>query len=69
MHPSELFRRKSLDQLCREVEEPEDRLKKVIGPIDVTALGIGGIIGAGIVARYASLVKLGDNLKPFVQSN
>ena len=46
----ELFRTKSLDALLAETEEPEHRLKRVLGPINLIALGIGAIIGAGIFA-------------------
>ena len=46
----DLFRRKTMDQLVAEAEQPEHRLKKALGPVDVTALGIGAIIGAGIFA-------------------
>src|ERR1700741_3829894 len=50
----ELFRTKSVDQLSGEAEDPGHRLKKTLGPIDVTALGIGGIIGAGIFATIGT---------------
>ncbi len=45
-----LFVRKTLDELKREAEEPQHRLKRVLGPIELTALGIGAIVGAGIFA-------------------
>jgi len=45
-----LFVRKTLDELKREAEEPEHRLKRVLGPVELTALGIGAIVGAGIFA-------------------
>lgn len=41
-------RRKSLEEACREAEEPGQRLKRTLGPLDLTALGIGAVIGAGI---------------------
>src|SRR5207247_366386 len=50
----DLFRRKTMDQLVAEAEEPEHRLKKALGPVDVTALGIGAIIGAGIFATIGT---------------
>src|SRR3954452_2814123 len=43
-----LFATKSLEQLHREREEAEGRLRRVLGPISLTSLGIGAIIGAGI---------------------
>lgn len=45
-----LFLRKTLDELKKEAEEPEHRLKRVLGPVELTALGIGAIVGAGIFA-------------------
>src|SRR5215510_16175897 len=58
-----LFRRKPLDELVAETQEPEKRLKKVLGPIDVTALGIGAIIGAGIFATIGTAAA-GDPTRP-----
>lgn len=45
-----LFVRKTLDELKREAEEPKHKLKRVLGPGELTALGIGAIVGAGIFA-------------------
>src|SRR5204863_9943156 len=39
---------KSLEQLHKEMAEDEGRLRRALGPISLTALGIGAIIGAGI---------------------
>src|ERR1700730_7264047 len=39
---------KSIDKLISDSEEPERRLKKTLGPISLTALGIGAVIGSGI---------------------
>jgi APA family basic amino acid/polyamine antiporter len=50
----DLFRRKDLDQLVADMEEPGQRLKKALGPVDVTALGVGAIIGAGIFATIGT---------------
>jgi APA family basic amino acid/polyamine antiporter len=58
----ELFRTKSVDQLSGEADEGR-RLKKALGPIDVTALGIGGIIGAGIFATIGTAAA-GDPTRP-----
>ena len=63
MRLRELFRTKSVDQLSGEAEVPGHRLKKVLGPIDVTALGIGGIIGAGIFATIGTAAA-GDATRP-----
>jgi len=45
---SQLLRTKNIDQLIAETEDPARRLKKVLGPWHLTALGIGAIIGTGI---------------------
>ncbi|PYM10446.1 MAG: amino acid permease [Verrucomicrobia bacterium] len=42
-----LFRRKSIADLQAEVQT-DQRLKRALGPINLTTLGIGAIIGAGI---------------------
>src|SRR5438105_10824763 len=44
-----LFIRKPLDMLLREAgESGEHTLKRTLGPVSLTALGVGAIIGAGI---------------------
>ena len=43
-----LFRKKSLTALMAQAEEKEHSLKRVLGAMNRTLLGIGGIIGAGI---------------------
>jgi APA family basic amino acid/polyamine antiporter len=45
---NQLFCCKSIDKLISDSEDPERRLKKTLGPISLTALGIGAVIGAGI---------------------
>ncbi len=42
------FATKSLEMLHAEMAEDEGRLRRVLGPIGLTALGVGAIIGAGI---------------------
>jgi APA family basic amino acid/polyamine antiporter len=65
---SQLFRTKSIDQLLSDADRPEKRLKKTLGWLSLTALGVGAIIGTGIfvltgtaaageVVRYPSLLK------------
>src|SRR6476660_9773070 len=44
---SHLFSRKSLSLLLEEMAG-ENRLRRVLGPIQLTSLGVGAIIGAGI---------------------
>jgi len=46
--PSQLFAKKSIDKLISDSENPETRLKKTLGPVALTALGIGAVIGSGI---------------------
>jgi len=48
--PSHLFRTKSPERLIREAEAPERQMKRSLTALDLTALGIGAIIGAGIFA-------------------
>jgi APA family basic amino acid/polyamine antiporter len=43
-----IFRKKSIDALLKESEEPGKRLEKSLGPWSLTALGIGAVIGSGI---------------------
>ena len=45
-----LFRTKSPDLLMREAEAPERKMKRALTAFDLTCLGIGAIIGAGIFA-------------------
>jgi APA family basic amino acid/polyamine antiporter len=43
-----LFRTKSIDELIADAEAPEKRLRRTLGPVSLTALGIGAVIGSGI---------------------
>ena len=45
---SPLFATKSIEQLLHTAEDAEHGLKRALGAIDLTALGVGAIIGAGI---------------------
>ena len=64
----QLFRTKSIDQLLSEADRPERRLKKTLGWVSLTALGVGAIIGSGLfvttgtaaageTVRFPSLLK------------
>src|SRR5262245_9522630 len=44
---SQLFARKPLEVLLEEMKG-EHRLRRILGPIQLTSLGVGAIIGAGI---------------------
>ena len=46
--PRQIFATKSIDKLIIESERPEHSLKKTLGPVSLTALGIGAVIGSGI---------------------
>jgi basic amino acid/polyamine antiporter, APA family len=49
-----LFRTKSLESILESAEKPEHQLRKSLGVVSLTALGIGAIIGAGIFAATGS---------------
>src|ERR1700748_2943718 len=52
-----LFARKPLARLMEEAQEVgEHSLKRSLGPINLIALGIGGIIGAGLFVRTAAAI-------------
>jgi APA family basic amino acid/polyamine antiporter len=59
----QIFRRKSLDAILQEGENPEFQLKRVLGSLDVVLLGIGAIIGAGIFATIGTAAA-GDAARP-----
>lgn len=50
----DLFRIKPLDLMLADAEKPEDQLHRALGPVELTLLGIGGIIGAGIFATIGT---------------
>src|SRR5438552_16461336 len=58
-----LLHRKAMDQSVADGERQEHRLMKTLGPVDVTAIGIGGIIGAGIFATIGTAAA-GDPTRP-----
>src|SRR4026207_1309665 len=52
-----LFARKPLDKLMAEAQEVgEHTLKRSLGPVNLVALGIGAIIGAGLFVRTAAAI-------------
>jgi len=59
-----LFRRKPLDVLIAEGGDEAHGLKKTLNVIDLVALGIGAIIGAGIFATLGSAVSGGADAPP-----
>src|SRR5512142_2901481 len=49
-----LFRRKSLARLLGETADPGHQLRRALGPLQLTLLGVGAIIGAGIFSTVGT---------------
>lgn len=60
---SRLFRTKSIEQILADADRPEHRLKKTLTAWDLTALGIGAIIGTGIFVLIGTAI-VGDARRP-----
>jgi APA family basic amino acid/polyamine antiporter len=60
---SRLLRTKPIDQILADAEHPEHRLKKTLTAWDLTALGIGAIIGTGIFVLVGTAI-VGDAHRP-----
>lgn len=58
-----IFRTKNLDDLLAATQEKGHQLKRTLGPINITLLGIGAIIGAGIFATIGT-ASAGDAARP-----
>ncbi len=58
-----LFRTKPFDALQQEPGQSEPQLRRVLGPVQLTLLGIGAIIGAGIFATIGTAAA-GDLARP-----
>ena len=54
--PNQLFATKSLEGLLADMES-DNRLKRALGPINLTALGVGAVIGAGIFVATGAAAK------------
>jgi len=54
--PNQLFARRSLQGLLDEMAG-DHRLKRVLGPVTLTALGVGAVIGAGIFVATGAAAK------------
>jgi APA family basic amino acid/polyamine antiporter len=75
---SQLFKTKSPELLMRESEHPDRLMKRSLSALDLTALGIGAIIGTGIFALTGTAAagerveavtsKLGTPVLNFIQS-
>src|SRR6187397_314151 len=53
---TDLWIRKPLDRLVNEADDSEKGLKRTLGPVNLIALGIGAIIGAGLFVRTAAAI-------------
>jgi basic amino acid/polyamine antiporter, APA family len=60
---SRLFRTKSIEQILADADRPGHRLKKTLTAWDLTALGIGAIIGTGIFVLIGTAI-VGDAHRP-----
>jgi len=58
-----LFRTKNLDDILAALGDESRSLKRSLGAINITLLGIGGIIGAGIFATVGTAAA-GDSARP-----
>ena len=58
-----LFRTKSISQILADADHPAHRLKKTLTVWDLTALGIGAIIGTGIFVLVGTAI-VGDEHRP-----
>ena len=58
-----IFRTKNLDDILASAGGPQFSLRRTLGPINVTLLGIGAIIGAGIFATVGTAAA-GDANRP-----
>jgi len=59
-----LFRTKDVDVASADAEASEHRLKRSLGVLDLTALGIGAVIGAGIFSAPGAAAAGGDGRLP-----
>jgi hypothetical protein len=55
---NQLFGKKKLDVLLAEAAG-DNRLRRALGPVTLTALGIGAVIGAGIFVATGAAAKVG----------
>jgi APA family basic amino acid/polyamine antiporter len=56
----DFLRVKSLDRLLADSERQEHRLKRTLGPIQLTFLGIGAVVGAGIFSSVGTAAAGGE---------
>ena len=58
-----IFRTKNLDDIMAAAESPQFSLKRTLGAFNVTLIGIGAIVGAGIFATVGTAAA-GDASRP-----
>jgi APA family basic amino acid/polyamine antiporter len=58
----DLLRRKTAADVLVEAQQSEHSLKRTLGAFDITMLGVGAIIGAGIFASFGQAAAGGDGL-------
>src|SRR5258705_4728500 len=58
-----IFSTKNLDDILRDAESNTQSLRRALGPVQITLLGIGAIIGAGIFATIGTAAA-GDAQRP-----
>jgi APA family basic amino acid/polyamine antiporter len=61
---SRLWQTKSIEQTIADTDEPGHRLKRTLGPLDLTVFGVAVVIGAGVFTVAASTA--GDKAGPAV---
>ena len=54
-----IFRTNNLDDILAAAQEEGHKLKRTLGPVNVTLLGIGAIIGAGTFATVGTAAASG----------
>jgi APA family basic amino acid/polyamine antiporter len=59
---NDLFRRKTTADMLAEAQQSEHSLKRTLGAFDITMLGVGAIIGAGIFASFGQAAAGADGL-------
>ena len=59
----QLFQLKDLDLILAESHDPQHKLKKALGPLELILFGVGVIVGAGIFATIGTAAA-GDSLRP-----
>ena len=58
-----VLRTKPIGAILADAEEPEHRLRRALGPVQLTLFGIGAIVGAGIFATIGTAAA-GDAYRP-----